>query len=817
MARRRRDDPQPPAPRRRPLVASAAPVDLAQRGAAKLIEKRTQAWQPEAWAAFDGVGEIGHTLDYRANVISKVRLFAAIRSDEPDEPPLPMAAAVDAGLVGQADADLADQIVEDFDRGPGTAALLHKCSLNLDVPGDLHVVGEDEGEDETWTAYSLDELKDKSGKTTVPDAETGKSRELGPALSFRLWQPHPRNSGLSRSPLMPLVLEGLPEELLLISNEMRAGSKSRATKGLLGIAQEVVWAARDDATSRAAVEDAEGEPSLTEDIIAWATSAMDPGSTASHVPGIVEVPADYIERWAKHIDIGQKIDPQLLDRAKYIIDRIANGLPMPREVTLGLGDVNHWSAAVIGREGFRSYMEPTVLAIVNGFSVGALRPRMLASRVDPVLVRRLVVWYDPKDAIAPESKVETATEGVKLGALGNAAWRNEAGYDDEDAPTEEEQLQRLGLQRSILTSDLSLAILQLMGLVPRDVVLDPPAAPGQPALPPAPEPAPADEGDGTEPPDDTEPPAPFTAAAGPVALDVGERLAEIDRRLFDRVAVAAELAVERAVERANNRLRSLANRDPRAKAAATAAATPALGLGRRWSVRLDAGDDGQDDDTAAALVAGSFTALAGRVEAWITAAQAAVLAEVDATAPDELDGAERTQVADEQTEDRERGRSLLVAALTALSVAVLFGEHTVDGPGETDPTVVVPAGVVREVLAVAGGAQNVERNAVGGLSVDGRPVGGVATGERSRVLFARVRAAWTGYRWHYGDASTRQRPFEPHRRLAGQVFARWDAPELSNTETSWLPTTEYRPGDHRGCRCDFVPVVLAPPAQEAAA
>lgn len=815
MARRARTPDQPAARPRTTILASAAPVDISKRGAAKLIATRAQAWQEEAWAAFDGVGEIGHTLGYRANVISKVRLVAGVRTDNPSDPPVPVDVAVAENLISQGSADMATEIVDRFDQGPGLAALLHKCSLNLDVPGDLHVVGEGTGDDETWRGYSDKELTDKSGSTHVP-GDDGKPRRLSDSLAFRLWQPHPRESQLATSSLMQLVLEGLPEELLLISMEMRAGSKSRVHKGLLGLNQDVVFASKDDATASADVADGEG-PSLIDDIIQWGTSAMDPGSVASQLPGIVLVPGGVLDNWAKHVDFGQKIDERVLDRARYVVERIANGINMPKEVTLGLGDVNHWAAAVISREGFRAYMEPTVLAIVHGFTVGALRPRLQASGVAGDELRRLVVWYDEQHALAPENKVETASRGVEIGALGRAAWRRVADFDEDDKPTPEEILEHLGADRTILTAELSLAILKMLGLLPETTQLGP-AAPEQPALPPAPPvteeiPDPAEPADTTEPAPETEP---FTAAGAPGDTGVGDVLAGIDRRLFDRLQTASDAAVERAVERANNRLRSLANRDPRAKAASASGPTPARGLGRPWAVRLAAGDDADEETTVAELVAGAFAGtFLTRVEGFIAGAQEATLAEVLALAPDELTDVEVAEARGEADDDRSLAITALVAALTALAVRVLFdGGLGDDAPGEIDPSVSVPAGLVRRVMAVAGGARTVEATVVGGLSVDGRPVGGVATGERSRVLFARVRAWWNAYRWNYGDASTRARPFLPHQALGGRVFARWDDPVLTNRETSWLPTTTYSPGDHAGCRCDWTPIVVAPPAVE---
>lgn len=818
MARRTRT-PEPDRPRRPShLVAAAAPVDISSKVQVKLLKDRHQGWQDEAWAAFDAVGEIGHTLEYRANVISKVRMFAAYKA-EPDAAPIPVAAAFGEGLIPQSVAEMAEATIAAVGEGQGTAAMLHKQSLCLDVPGECHMVAEDIDGVETWRTYSDAELTEKSGKAWVfgPDpGDNPKGRALNPAsLVFRLWNPHPRRSIYARSALQPLVLEGLPEEILLISKELRSGSKSRASKGILGVAQEVALSRSVNSDgNRPELDQADGGSTFQAELIEMMTAPLaNDGSASEVVPWVVEVPANLIETWAKHISLGQAIDPAILERARYVIERIANGINMPKEITLGMGSVNHWGSFQIERSGFKAYIEPSVLSIAHGWTTGFYLPRLKASQVDANLLAKLCVWYDETEAITPQDRVEQASQGVGLQALSRAVWRREAGYDEEDAPTDEELVKFIGLDRGILTAELTSVLMALAQLIPQSAVIvkqPAPAAPSEPTVP-------ADrEANPQEPPPNDQP----VTAAGTAVSDVGERLAAIDRRLFTQVATAAEMALERAVERAGNRLRTLAQRDRNASALLTnvEAAAVARTLGRPLAVRLAAQEGQDDDETLAALVSGSFTALTDRVARLLERAQQATVGEALAVAAptDRLSDAELAQLASTQADDREAATLTLTATLTALALAVLFDGPPDAGPGEIDLGAVVPANLIREALAVAGGAATLERSAAGGLAVDGRPVGGVATGERARTLFARVRAWWTGYRWEYGDAAERSRPFPPHQALAGRTFATWDSPELAADGVSWLGALSWSPGDHRGCRCSFVPVVLADEARRTA-
>lgn len=826
MARR------PPRNRQRrasqPLLASAKAVDVGSKAQVKLIEKRHQTWQPEAWAAYSSIGEIGHALDYRASIISKVRLFAAVLPDESDDEPVPVSAGarptedaegnVVPPLIPEPLARLADDVMGRLENGPGVPALLSKMSLNLDVPGECHVVGEVVEDEEIWNVYSDAELMVKSGDELrvieMPGDKEG--RPLAPdATVFRVWSPNPQFSALAHSSLRPIVEEGVFSQLLILGREQRSSSVSRFANGILLIEAGLDFDAPTPEGAQAE-QDGKAGGGLQAELVSVFTAAMEnDGSAADAVPYVLEVPD--VEKAMRHVTFGKEGDQTATEKYDLLLGRVANALPLPREITLGLGEsTNHWSAALIERSGFRSYIEPAVLAMCHAFTVGFFRPMLQSAGVtDPDVLSRLVVWFDPEDALAPENRVETATKGVELNAIGGRAWRREAKFDETDAPSEDELLARLGFDRSIMTADLSLLVLKLLAdAYPKLGSLPNSLAEAAPADAPIDVEVTEDDGAGEVEPDDN--PVPMVAAGH---QNAGDRLAAIDRGLTERIQAAADAAVEQALVRAGNRLKSMAKRD-RAATAAVKDVAPELvaaTLGRQWVQRLRT--PAEEPDTVDDLLAGSFVALRERFVRQATAAWAATAAEaLDVALPEDRPSQVELDLLDtEAAQDAERAGDRLVVALTALATALLFDPNPEVGPGEVDVTSTVPAVIVREAIAMAGGAQAVERTAVGGIVTPDGPVGGVATGARSRTLFARIRAWWTGYRWDYGDASARQRPFPPHQALSGRVFTTWDSPELANTGAEWMGTTSYRPGDHAGCRCSFSPVVLDPVPEEAAA
>ena len=91
-------------------------------------------------------------------------------------------------------------------------------------------------------------------------------------------------------------------------------------------------------------------------------------------------------------------------------------------------------------------------------------------------------------------------------------------------------------------------------------------------------------------------------------------------------------------------------------------------------------------------------------------------------------------------------------------------------------------------------------------TVSGNVQGGVATGPTIvKAFHDHAGISPMGWQWVYGDPSTRETPFEPHRSLAGLVFTSWTDEALAASPASWPPVAHYFPGDHLWCQCDAAP------------
>ena len=174
-----------------------------------------------------------------------------------------------------------------------------------------------------------------------------------------------------------------------------------------------------------------------------------------------------------------------------------------------------------------------------------------------------------------------------------------------------------------------------------------------------------------------------------------------------------------------------------------------------------------------------------------------------------LSQVEINQFIAKQEENRSLAKLLLIAGLTAY----LTGQLTVDSRGEGIPAGLalgIPPSLIREVLSVAGGGQVAAAADPGGTPLTGLWSGVDATAaiSRSDTPFAPI-----GYVWQYSEEG--QQTFPAHKALDNKEFEDWDSPVLAiSPANAWLGVSFYSPGDHRGCRCDAVPIYVEKPRSE---
>lgn len=503
-------------PPRYALTAAAQAVKLGRQK----ITPTYESWQREVWGYYDELGEFRYAVDWLSQMVSRVRLRAGLIQPGQDEPEL-----VDKGPA----ADLIDQL------GGGTvggrAQLMHDFALQLSVPGECWLTGENRGGVQEWLVRSSDEIRGR-GQIEVVDIENSTNTKIEwrplstDALVVRVWRPHARMHHVADAP--GRTARGVMRELELVNRHITGEYLSRlASAGVFIMPDEVTFPVR------AEFEDAD-DPFVLEWIETAKEAIQSPGTAAAVIPIPMRVPADMVEKF-QHIDFSMKADEKILEKRDSAIRRLATQLDLPAEVLLGMGDVNHWSAWQLEEAGIKTHISPLVEQITHSLTVGYLIPRLKAAGETDLA--KWVVWYDASEITQRPDRSANAVLVYDKLELNGEALRRETGFDEADMPDQTELrdmvMKKMAVDPRVVSVPAMVAAV-LAELTGRglDVEVNAPAVTGGPSGPPPPgtEPAPIDQ---TGPPTTKDAPPPPPGASA-MARDL--------RRLVDRAEGLAKEA-----------------------------------------------------------------------------------------------------------------------------------------------------------------------------------------------------------------------------------------------------------------------------------
>jgi hypothetical protein len=472
--------------------------------------RRTEKWQEEVWRFHETLGEFNYGVWWLSNMLSRVRLRAARLQPDSDEPEI-----VTSGT--------AADLMMLFGGGvTSQAQLMRRLTVQLSLPGEGYLVGEQDGKMERWQVRSVDEIRVQSGKYQVMDeksATTGQDwRDLAPDHHVvRVWRPHDRYFHLADSPARSA--REIMRELELVNRKITSEYLSRlASAGVILLPDELTFPVREEFAE-------DPNPLMSEWIEVAATAIQNPGTASAVVPIPLVGPAEAIEK-VKHVDFTLKIDEKIIEKRDSAIKRLATKLDMPAEILLGMGDVNHWGAWQLEEGALKTHIAPVAELICDALTRGYLQPRLEASGEDPAA---WVVWYDMSELALRPDRSGNATLAYDRLEISGAAYRRELGFSESDKPTDADlKEQALRVIIRTLPSGAASAIAQLIGEDVPQIVPVSPQDPGtaeavQQGNTPPPESeqqssgetAPARTSRGDEPPptqDETGPPSQQTAA-----------------------------------------------------------------------------------------------------------------------------------------------------------------------------------------------------------------------------------------------------------------------------------------------------------------
>jgi len=479
----------------RPMTAAAAQVKLNDKGEAAIFKSRRQSasssWQSEAWEYYDSIGEVKYAFNLVAAVVSRIRLYAAV-IDNPAEAPVSVRKSE---IVEQDLATAAERALDRLNSAyGGQAGLLKDAALNIQVAGECYLVQVPErpgsGLPESWDIRSVDELqidqrgnyvivprRDVGGGSGVMSSSTGENIKL-PQTAFvgRVWKAHPRYSQEADSSLRGLL--DLCAELLLLNRTFRATARSRLNAGALYLPDGLSVASTpdpdypydEDGNYNEQFNPEEAADDFEDQLIdAMTTPIRDEDSASAVVPLIIRGPAELGDK-IKQFKFERSFDPALAQRADRVLERIMQGLDVPKDIVSGLANVKYSNALQIDESLYKAHIEPLMLLLADALTVVYLRPYLKSLGYMESSVDRLCIWYDPSLVATRNDRAADADSGFDKMAVSFETWRKAHGFSEADAPTPDEVALRLALTKGMIDPTMTNGILgafapEIMGMV----------------------------------------------------------------------------------------------------------------------------------------------------------------------------------------------------------------------------------------------------------------------------------------------------------------------------------------------------------------
>lgn len=811
----------------RPLTAAGQRMSGLPTEALRAISGTRQDWQSHAWGYRDAIGELRSGVQFLARAVSQVQFLPAQVNPDRDDP-IPFDS--DQSTIPDALKRAAEEELARLPLGSGYS-FLGVLVENLSIPGEAWLHGfYDAGDNESWRVRSTDEVDVTSdGRLTIKEGgglrrevKIGTDEEEGEEDLLRLWVPHPRYQHLADSPMRALL--DVCEEIVLSGMELRAASRSRVMANGILLVPEGLTLLNALVADRSLANDNGFMAELQATLLA---PIGNEGEAGAVVPAVIQGNAEDLDK-IRHLKLERATSDELLDRLERCLKRLGSGMDIPPEIVSGMADVNHWTAWQIDAATFRHHIDPMTRIVADALTEGFLRPALLDRGFSRQDVFKVQVWRDAGNLTENPNRGQDAKDAFDRGALGFKSLLEALGFTESDLPTPEEMAQIVAMRGGVNPDTSALILAALLGerVVPIPEVIE--AAPVQRALPPG-DATPPSGAPGNAPRQTTPTPEQAAAKRRGLALaealvaaatpdptagwtvheEAGRQLLELDRRLRDRLLVAADALMDRALERAGSRVRSAVQRNAatRAQFAATAPEditryAAHVGRDQCFVMGLD----------AKTLLEGAFDTLRGKFDRWTTGtitSVAAVLVRALGLKGKDADQL-RDRIVTQMTSRMPTAWERLRTGLFGTAERYLFRPDPEEPVGEHSDTIVPPS-LIRAALAEVGGLPP----GSSGLDDRGLPVdksealGGISNGTAVLGALAERDALVLGYEWEYG-LTPLSRQFDPHKRLDGYRFADWTDPRLvPESRYAWVGP-HYTPGDHDGCQCDYRLVFAVP-------
>jgi len=441
------------------MTAAAAKLNFDSTKSSERVDKREiSKWQIQAWRLFDAIGELHYSFGMIGSIVSRVRIFPAIVTD-PSVAPAKIDLIIEKldleGLTAEQlsnAAQVAQQAIDDLlgTASGGQSGFLREAAINLAVPGEFYLVNAGtSADDPSWIVASSEELVKRGDSYAIKTDRSGRSSEKPlPKNAFvaRIWRSHPRFSGEPDSTMLGVLDQA--EKLVLFDQAMRTILRTRMNAGIVFIPDGLVAASGD--------EESDVEAAITEVV---SRTVEDESAAHTIVPLVISGPAEAGKAIVR-ISLARELEEALIQMADTALDRVLQGIDMPKDIVTGLSDVKYANGIVIDDSLFTSHIEPLVLMLVDAITAVYLKPVLEKAGIPDELIKKIVVWYDPSEIVTRPDRSTAANEGWDRKLLSGDTWRRARGFSETDAPDSDELILRLALEKAQVPPDMAAQLIE---------------------------------------------------------------------------------------------------------------------------------------------------------------------------------------------------------------------------------------------------------------------------------------------------------------------------------------------------------------------
>lgn len=399
-------------------VAPRTMIAAAQRITAgtdiRKISQSTDGWAKQAWVFYDTIGEFRYAVDWVAQMIAKAMILMTRNGQPvPENDPAITQVRWLADLFGS------EQV---------RTEMLRNIGIHLTVAGECFLVGTTRRGRDHWQVIASCELSQR-GQNYYVDGQRIES--TGAPFLLRIWRPHPRKPREANAPsraVLPILAE-----MDALTKRIFAEIDSRLSgAGILFVASEFELPAPVTGQERQGTTADQFQTALNSAI----TEAIgDQTSASARTPIVVTVPGERIDQ-VRHLTFATPMDERVKELRDEAIRRLALGMDLPPEIMTGMADTNHWTAWNVDESAIKAHAEPLLDLITDSLTMGLLWPILTAAGIENV--DEYAIEADTAEMRLRPDRSREAFELYDRGVIDASALRREVGFDELDAPSDDE-------------------------------------------------------------------------------------------------------------------------------------------------------------------------------------------------------------------------------------------------------------------------------------------------------------------------------------------------------------------------------------------